>query len=350
MKRGHVLAVVGAQYGSEGKGAIVSHLAKDYGIHVRTGAPNAGHSFWWKGKKWVMQSVPCGWTNPKAILILGRGGLINPKILLEEIKMVETVFPNIRQRIFIDPKAGCLDPRFHEMEGGVNGEAHKRIGSTGEGVGPARMARMNRKAEDFEHMEDVADRWDIADMMHSHTPEYIQQALKEGTNVLLEGTQGSGLSLIHGPWPYCTSNDTNASQMCADAGIPPHHVKKVIIVARTYPIRVAGNSGPLYAEMTWAELSARIGRPVEERTTVTKKVRRVGEWDESLIDSAITLNAPTSIAITFMDYLEPSMFGKRRMTEKAKKFVHYVERRFGTKVSMVGTGGQDAIIDLKEGI
>src|SRR5690606_3570968 len=85
-RRGHVLAVVGAQYGSEGKGVIVNHIANRYQVHVRVGGPNAGHSFVHKGRVWKMQVIPCGWTNPDAILVLGRGMLVNPETLALELR------------------------------------------------------------------------------------------------------------------------------------------------------------------------------------------------------------------------------------------------------------------------
>src|SRR5690606_242933 len=101
-----------------------------------------------------------------------------------------------------------------------------------------------------------------------------------------------------------------AAQLAADVGLPPHLVTRVLLVARTYPIRVAGNSGPLKNELTWEELSRWIGKQVVERTTVTNKIRRIGEWDEGLIDRAVTLNGPWSMALAFMYYWRPEDAGK----------------------------------------
>ena len=341
--KSHVLAVVGAQYGSEGKGVIVNYLANRYHVHVRTGGPNAGHSFIHKGRVWKMQVIPCGWTNPEAILVLGRGMLVNPEILLRELEAIRGVDPTIDDRLIIDTQAGILDRSFHEEEGGTEGELHQRIGSTGEGVGAARIARIRRDPSRFKLAKDIADEYGLRRYLRENTPKLLQQYLKGGQNILLEGTQGSGLSLIHGPWPYVTSHDTNAAQLAADAGIPPMLVTRVLLVVRTYPIRVAGNSGPLKNELTWEEISRRVGKQVVERTTVTNKVRRIGEWDEELLDNAITLNRPTSIAITFMDYLSPQDEGKTQWgdlsSDTAKRFIRYVESRFRVQVSLIGTGG-----------
>lgn len=344
--RGNVLAVVGAQYGSEGKGVIVNEIANEYGVHIRVGGPNAGHSFTHKGRVFKMQVIPCGWTNPNATIILGRGILIDVDVLSKEIEMVAAVDPSITTRLKIDRRAGVLSKVHHNHEGGVHGEMHARIGSTGEGVGAARVARVNRDPNHFYHVGDVkgvgGKTWDLQDMMISESPEIIDSLSRRGVDILLEGTQGSGLSLIHGPWPYCTSTDTNAAQMAADIGISPRFVNRIMLVARTYPIRVAGNSGPLNNELTWDEMSILVGKPVLERTTVTRKVRRVGEWDGELFQRACVLNAPTSIAVTFLDYLSPEDEGKTDMltlSEKSRNFIRYLEAISGAPVVMAGTGG-----------
>jgi adenylosuccinate synthase len=268
--------------------------------------------------------------------------LVNPEILLRELEAVREVDPTIDDRLIIDARAGILDRSFHEEEGGTEGELHQRIGSTGEGVGAARIARIRRDPSRFKLAKDVVDEYGLRRYLRENTPKLLRQCLDDAQNVLLEGTQGSGLSLIHGPCPYVTSHDTNAAQLAADAGIPPMLVNRVLLVARTYPIRTAGNSGPLKNELTWEEISRRVGKQVTERTTVTNKIRRVDEWDEELLDNAVTLNRPTSIAVTFMDYLSPQDEGKTRwedLSDTAKRFVWYVESRFQVQVSLIGTGG-----------
>ena len=199
--KSHVLAVVGAQYGSEGKGVIVNYLADRYRVHVRTGGPNAGHSFIHKGRVWKMQVAPCGWPNPEAILVLGRGMLVNPEILLRELEAIREVDPTIDDRLIIDAQAGILDRSFHEEEGGTEGELHQRIGSTGEGVGAARIARIRRDPSRFKLAKNVADEYGLRRYLRENTPKLLQQYLDGGQNVLLEGTQGSGLSsfTVRGP-------------------------------------------------------------------------------------------------------------------------------------------------------
>lgn len=335
-----VTALVGAQTGSEGKGVVAHWMGDEYDVAVRTGAPNAGHSIVHKGKLYKMQTIPCGWTEKNMQLVIGAGALIYLPLLFKELEMVAAVDPSIYDRLLIDKNAGILEQRHHDEEGGVKGEMHARIGSTGEGVGPARRDRIMRDPAKFRLAGDCEElrgkNLNIVD-----TVSFLNASIKKRAAVLLEGTQGSGLSLIHGPWPYTTSSDTNAAQLAADAGIPPQHVSDVVLVARTYPIRVAGNSGPMGKEVTWDEMSKRVGREVVEFTTVTKKIRRIGEWDETLFAKAVKLNAPTWVALTFMDYLSPEDHNVQsfsKLHKPALKFINYVERSFKVKVKLVGTG------------
>lgn len=348
---GNILAIIGAQYGSEGKGAIVSYLANDYDVHVRVGGPNAGHTIFHEGTKYKMQIIPCGWTNPNAWLMIGRGAIVNMDLLMEEIATLEKVFPKIRNRILIDKYAGILSKDFVDEEGHTSGELNQRIGSTGEGVGAARIARIKRDPSKFKRMIDVAENYQIRNMLHD-TVLLMNRLNQSGANILLEGTQGSGLSLIHGPWPYVTSADTNAGQLIADCGISPRAVNKILLVARTFPIRVAGNSGPLAGEITWEQMSERLGKDVVEHTTVTKKVRRIGSWDPDLVYQAVTINRPTSIALTFLDYLEPKDEGKTNygeLSNQSLRFIDYLETDFGVPVSLIKTGeANECIIQRKD--
>lgn len=350
--RGDVLAVVGAQYGSEGKGVVVNAIADNYDVHVRVGGPNAGHSFYHKDVLYKMQVIPCGWTNPNATLVLGRGMLVDGRHLVHELETLEKVDPSILMRLKVDAFATVLDDRHRAVEGGVDGEIHKRIGSTGEGVGAARVARVNRDTQATSLFGTVANdyvashgRWTLADFLIKDTPGYLRGMIDRGVNVLLEGTQGSALSLIHGPWPYVTSADTNAGQFSADTGIPPRFINRTMLVARTFPIRVAGNSGPLNDEQTWEQMSVRMGRAIEERTTVTRKVRRIGLWDDQLFLNAVALNAPTSIALMFADYIDPTIEGESdwkglHSSQPVKAFINHVESLAeGVPVGFVGTGG-----------
>lgn len=355
--RGKLTVLVGGQYGSEGKGAVVAGIADEYDVHVRVGSPNAGHTIYWNDDKHVMQSIPCGWINPKAKIVIGRGALINMKLLMNELVHILQYYPDFLQRFFIDAEAGILEERFHQQEGGTEGEMHRRIGSTGEGVGPARVARVNRDPKEFRQFKDVAAEYGLEMCCCDGTPGLLAFWQDNGYNVLIEGTQGSGLSLLHSNWPYCTSIDTNAAGLISEVGIAPSRVTDVILVCRTYPIRVAGNSGPMTNEITWDELNERIvangGVEIKpEKTTVTKKVRRIAEWDRDLLNSAIVLNEPTEYALTFADYVDPSLYGTTDYDRvSASKKLHEFIAKSGLpadKIRYISTG-PSSIVKVGEG-
>lgn len=346
MSKGKITVLVGGQYGSEGKGAVAAHIANEYKVHVRVGSPNAGHTIYWRGEKHVMQSIPCGWINPDATIVIGRGALLNMKQLMKELVHIMRYYPDFKKRLMIDAKAGVLDERFHEQEGGVNGEMHRRIGSTGEGVGPARIARLERDPQKFRLFEDVADEWGLKDCVAYNTPYYIVNCQNLGDDILIEGTQGSALSLLHSYWPYCTTIDTNAAGIIAEVGIAPTRVTNVLMVIRTYPIRVAGNSGPMENEISWGELSRRTGMELCEHTTVTKKVRRVAEFDDKLFLNSCILNAPTELALTFADYVDPFIKDcddPKRIAASKPLYDFMKEHALLGKVKYIGTGPQTMV-------
>ena len=262
-----------------------------------------------------MQSIPCGWINPEAKIVIGRGALLNMRLLMNELVHILQYYPDFLSRLYIDSCAGILDERFHEQEGGINGEMHRRIGSTGEGVGPARIARLERDPEKFRLFGDVCDDYGLSVCCVNNTPGLIAGWQDAGEDVLIEGTQGSGLSLLHSHWPYCTSVDTNAAGMISEVGVAPSRLTDVLMVCRTFPIRVAGNSGPMEGETEWGEISERVGHQVVERTTVTHKVRRVAHWDPELFRQSELLNAPTEVALTFCDYVDPALAGTRSVSQ-----------------------------------
>ena len=347
-----VVALVGAQWGSEAKGLIAADIADEFDVHIRTGAPNAGHTFYHEGLKWVARSVPCGWVNPEAHLVIGPGALIDAELLMQEVGAIEAEGFDIRGRLWIDLNAGLIDPvRHHGFEGGVHGAAHELIGSTGEGVGPARMAKIARSTfprdlawTKYERVQDRPDLFEwIARTQIIDTSRRTNKVIDSGARVLLEGTQGCGLSLVHGDWPFTTSTDTNAGQLAVDAGISPSFITRSILVARTFPIRVYGNSGPMGEEITWEEL----GVP-EETTTVTRKVRRVAMWSDGRIRKAIELNRPAELAITFLNYLYPETAGITewdKLTSEAQEWIRDKQASLGVPVRYVSTTA-DSVIRL----
>ena len=321
------ITLVGAQWGSEGKGVIAAGMAKHVDAAVRVGGPNAGHSFVHGGELYKMRSVPCAWVSG-AELFIGAGAVMNPDLLEREMLSIGYDRP-----INVDRHAVIIS---HEHEHAER-ELVKAIGSTGEGVGQARIAKIKRdgsallaKDHDFRS----------ATVRITDTVAEITALLKAGKTVMVEGTQGSGLSLHHGSYPHVTSSDTNASGMMAEAGIAPGFSQSVHLVARTHPIRVAGPSGPMGRELEWTSL------PVQEpeRTTVTNKVRRIAEWNEEQFARAVMLNAPDGVWLTFADYLDPAVRGetdaaKVMASPAVREFVQRLERDYSVPVLGLGVGG-----------
>src|SRR5687768_3594873 len=184
--------VVGGQFGSEGKGVVASVLANQYEAHIRVGGPNAGHSFVHEGRLWKMQSVPCGWTNKDANLLIGPGAVLSLEQMEKEILAIEGAKYSVRNRLLIDPRAGILEKRHAEEEGHVSGEMHQAIGSTGEGIGACRRDRLNRKAGTFRTARMAAD--EGVELAGRPLASYIAPTdFFRRSKALIEGTQGFGL-------------------------------------------------------------------------------------------------------------------------------------------------------------
>lgn len=330
--------IVGGQYGSEGKGHIASYLSREYAALVRVGGPNAGHKVFLKPGPYVHHQLPSGTLrNPAAKLIIAPGAVINPESLLREIRECKVD----QERLSIDPQTMIITEKDCKSESGLQ----QRISSTGQGVGAATARRILdrgksvRLAKDVrELMPFVRDSWEL-----------LEQLYKCGGRVLVEGTQGTGLSIFHGAYPYVTSRDTTISGCLSEAGIPPTRVRKTIMVCRTYPIRVqnppGGTSGPLRQELDWDEIARRAGVPAKEiktneRTSTTNRERRVGAFDWVLLRKNSALNGPTDIAITFTDYLNPLNAGARRyeqLSPEAIRFIEEVELVGAAPVSLIST-------------
>jgi len=334
--KGKVTIVIGGQFGSEAKGKVISFLANEFDIAVRTGSPNAGHTVFKDGEIYRLQQIPATFVNKKCVLYIGAGALINPDILKKEVEHTNT-----KDCLFIDPQAGIIEEKHLLQEG----ELVQKIGSTGKGCGAALADRIWRK--DFKLAKDV-----LKDFQIANVAEILNQGIDEGKNVLVEGTQGFGLSLYHGIYPFVTSRDTNVANFLAEAGISPRLASEIILVIRTYPIRVAGNSGPLPNEITWKELSNRIGKEVEEKTTVTKKVRRVAEFDIEIVKKAVFINRPTQIALQFLNYLYPQDENKNSwdfLSQEAKTYIENLEHDLGVPITLIGTGqANEAMIDRRK--
>lgn len=259
-KQGKITIVVGGSYGSEAKGLFVSHLVVQNKINyvVRTGSVNAGHTVLYKGKYHKNQLIPVGWIRKKTNLILGPGTYVSLEVLKKEIKMIEEATgESLVDRLFIDKRCSVHLPIHAERESGM----HERMGSTGEGCSEAIKDKMSRKF-DYKLFKDLvyAKKNDRVKFQIVDTIGMVNDAYGRGEEVVLEGTQGTMLDLHLSHFPYCTSRQTIASLWLAEAGLSPTMNIEVAMVCRAYPIRVAGNSGPMPREISWQYLIREINQ------------------------------------------------------------------------------------------
>lgn len=382
-----ISVIVGGQFGSEGKGAIAAYLSgadrnPDRGlIAVRVAGPNAGHtvlgkcppectetthtpdSMGWAarasgpdvrfgrpepigwGHPWRLRQVPvAAVTNPDAELVLAAGSEIDPTVLADELTELDAAGYRATERMMVDVSATVIEPSHLQAEQDL--KLTERLGSTGKGIGAARMARLSRVARTWgDYRRTLVDSVEtelsgvLARASAIDTARYLNSMLTSDlgnrpVHVLIEGTQGYGLGLHTRFYPTVTSSDCRAIDFLAMAGISPwtlpdrvddngdpigsqgESTLDVWVVLRTYPIRVAGNSGPLAAETTWDQL----GLPAEQ-TTVTKKTRRVGAWDPLLARQAVEANGgvagpqrgghrpPVQVALTMADHVVGGVAG-----------------------------------------
>ena len=336
--------VVGGQFGSEAKGNVAAQLAKrreaeGYTVHtVRVAGPNAGHSAIGKldGLKWALRSVPVTAVVNDGPLYIAPGSEVEEAVLTDECDRLDAAGYNVTKRLLVDGQATVLEEHHKEQE--ASGHYTERFGSTGKGIGAARAARLERNAAT----------WSPLGQRGNDTAALLRGALtSEDTCVIVEGTQGFGLGLHAGYYPFCTSSDCRAVDFLAMAGLSPWQLGvelNVWVVARTYPIRVAGNSGPLQTELTWDEMEALTGGYVTtpELTTVTQKPRRIGAWDTQLVKEALWANGAPSenvnLVVTFLDYIDPTLADTEQLSTKAGLWLRLVEDQLGKQVDAYTTG------------
>jgi len=327
--------VVGGFFGDEGKGKIISYLAKKDNptIVVRGGAgPNAGHTIKDGNTTYKVRMLPSGFLNKNARVMIGPGVVVDPQVFLKEIQEF-----GVSSRAFMDNHCGIIEQNHLDQDS--KGRLKEKIGSTGSGTGPAnaeRAMRTLKMAKDIESLSSY-----IKDV-----PDEINSALKNKEEVLVEGTQGTHLSLWHGTYPFVTSKDVTAAGICADVGLGPKSVDEVLIVFKAYLTRVG--TGPMPGELTAEETEQ---KGWAEFGTVTGRPRRAAEFDFNLARRAVMLNSATQIAITKLDVRFPECSGVKSMNElssDAKSFIKNIEEKLEVPVTLIGTGPLvDDVVDLR---
>lgn len=339
--------VIGGHYGSEGKGSVVSWLAKEnrYDLAIRTGGPNAGHTFIdGTGHIYKMRQIPCTWAFQDTDVYIPASGLIDLEVLEKELHWLYEF--GYHGKVFINPRASVITEAIKHKEASIT------TGTTGEGIGATRAAKCLRSVPLF---RDVPERFKegFAPFLDGWTESEVQQEERRlqhimanrDKQILIETTQGFGLSLNGPEYPYVTSTDLDTFHLLGDAEIPHNRNKDVCVwlVIRTYPIRIAGNSGYLFNETSWAELRRKHGDHIpDEFTTVTHKMRRVGDFDPELTWRAVQRCGPENIVLTFFDYVFPDSAKWSDDTQKWTKEMHHylvhLEALINAQITHVGVG------------
>ncbi len=327
--------VVDGFFGDTGKGKIISHLAAvdDIAVCARAGVgPNAGHTVVKGGKTYKLRMVPCAFVNPRARLLIGPGVVVNPEIVLKEVEML-----GVEDRFGLDPQCAIIEPKHIDID--RTGHLKTEIQTTGTGTGPCNADRAMRTAKVARDVPDL--KRFIADV-----PAELNKALDEEKTVIIEGTQGTYISLFHGTYPYVTSKDVCASAACSDVGIGPTRIDEVVLVFKAYVTRVG--AGSLDGEIDPAE-AKRLGW--DEYGTVTGRQRRAAPFNFDLAKRAVMVNGATQIALTKLDVLYPECEGLTDFEEigpMAKGFVKRIEDELHLPVTLIGTGpDQKEIIDRR---
>jgi len=336
-----VWVVVGGQYGSEGKGKIAAFITQQEQIDicVRCGGPNSGHCFVDEsGVFRALRQIPTGYIRPRTRLLIPSGGLIDLAVLRQELSVLG-LGPD---RVGIDSRAMVIEQRDREAEQELN--LRGRISSTLCGVGSA-VSRRVLRGEDVQLARDAAahETW-LKPYLVDASAE-INDGIDRGKKVLVEGTQGFGLSLYHSEtYPKTTSRDVSTAGAVSECGISPMLVTNIVLVLRTFPIRVAGQqAGPMFEEIDWETIREESGyhHPVREYTTVTGKLRRVGRFDLDLAKRAILINRPTSIALNFLDYISAENRDARSvegLADSTKFFLARMQAQLSIPIAYGGVG------------
>lgn len=358
MKKGKVNIVIGGQAGSEGKGKMAAFLAQEFSINhfIMTASPNAGHTAYTKdGKKCVSYHIPVSAVMmPESVIFLTAASVINVEILQKECKELG-VSPS---RVFIDERAVVIMPSMVDTEK----ETLLRIGSTAQGVGQARIARLKRspytyyagmdEMEELKcfHILNVQQR--LANLMSSSNP----------PTMIMEMTQGFDLCILHGIDPiHCTTRIINPAAGMSEAGLPTKYLGDVYGVIRPFPIRVnnrEGNSGGYddADEITWEDVANYACIPKEEGfsgeiTTTTKLPRRVFEFSPNRFMTFLDVCNPDFICVMFGDYIDYEVRGvsvSEMLTTKVRDWVTNLESEYNVIVKYLGTGaGHRSMVRLR---
>jgi len=331
-----VTVLVGCQWGDEGKGKIVDILSENYDIVARfQGGANAGHTVEIGDNQYILHLIPSGILRNNVKCVIGNGVVVDPNALLEEIKLLEENGINVEGRLFISHNAHLIMP-YHKLLDSISESSKKKIGTTGRGIGPCyvdKYARkgirivdlLNRKILERKIRDNLEEKNTLLKKVYEHDGldvdsiinEYIQfdeaidnyitdvplmlnNAIRDGKSILLEGAQGTLLDVDHGTYPYVTSSSPTSGGACTGSGIPPNKITSVFGIVKAYTTRV-GN-GPFPTELPNDE-GEKLRKEGAEYGATTGRPRRCGWFDAFLVSYSAMINGIDSVAITKLDIL-----------------------------------------------
>lgn len=332
------VVVVGVQWGDEGKGKVVDLLAEEADIIVRfQGGSNAGHTLVVGREKFVFHLIPSGILRPDKKCVIGNGVVVDPEVLLKEIKSLkERGYLQEDSQLLVSEAAQVVMPYHKAIDKGREGRSSKPLGTTGRGIGPAyedKVARVGIRMGDLLHEEVLRGKLQraleeknlylvhvlgqrgldldllIEEMLRygeslrpyiANTSRFLAEEIARGRRVLFEGAQGALLDVDHGTYPYVTSSNTVAGNACCGAGIGPTQIDFVLGVVKAYTTRVGGGPFP-------TELKDATGEYLRERGgeygATTGRPRRCGWFDVVAVRHAIRVNGTGGLALTKLDTL-----------------------------------------------
>ena len=329
------IAVLGAQWGDEGKGKIVDLLTPNFSIVARyQGGHNAGHTVYANGRKFVLRLLPSGILHEGIVCVIGNGVVVDPQALFAEIDEIAKAGVHIGSRLLISDKAHLILPYHRELD--LLSEARRgerKIGTTSRGIGPAYEDKIARRgvrvgdlanpvslAEAVEHnvaarnriigdstmdarqvLDDLARAWDRMKPWVTDVSLYLDRARKDGRAIMFEGAQGTLLDIDHGTYPYVTSSNATIGGVCTGLGVGPRAIDAVLGAAKAYTTRVG--EGPLPTELT-GEIGNRLRESGQEFGAVTGRPRRCGWYDAVAVRYAVRVNGLTALALTKLDVLD----------------------------------------------
>jgi adenylosuccinate synthase len=329
------IAVIGAQWGDEGKGKVVDLLTPWFSFVARyQGGHNAGHTVYVQGRKFVLHLIPSGILHPNVTCIIGNGVVVDLEALFTEVDGLHANGIEVDGRLLVSDKAHLILPYHRELD--ILSEARRgerRIGTTSRGIGPAyedKIARRGLRVCDLRHPEALAEH--VRENVHarnrvipdSHldwravhdellrlgerlrpwiadTSAVLIDAMQAGRHVLYEGAQGTLLDIDHGTYPFVTSSNGSAGGVCTGLGVPPRAVHGVLGVAKAYTTRVG--EGPLPTELH-GDIGNRLRESGQEYGASTGRPRRCGWFDAVAVRYAARLNGLDALALTKLDVLD----------------------------------------------